>query len=271
MRLCPCGFANPDDAMRCAACGGALANDGNTALEDPSSAELYAPAQDGTRSVGGGTRPLSAQNAAETAGAQLLLEDVRTGHVVRIPSPGGILGRAGDFAPDLFSPRVSGVHAVVALNDEGRWTIEHTGRNASAVERGGIWSDLRCGAPQPLFGGETLKLADMVFRVGVSADERVTEPNAQVNPAGGDLGRPSPTGIVDGLTQNNAAAGTEGGPVSAPTEPTAETAWSVRCPVCGTEYAVEGPEDHIASCTFCKDPLDARQIARVLARAVPSR
>ena len=196
MRLCSCGFANPDDAMRCAACGGAFSH--------------------------------------ESAGDTLLLEDVRSGEVVRIPAPGGILGRAGDFSPDLFSPRVSGVHAVVAVDSEGRWTIEHTGRNASAVERGGVWSDLRCGAPQPLFGGEMLKLADMVFRVQVGTQAAVADGAA-----------------VESDAQN------------AP----AETAWSV----CGTEYAVEGPEGRVAACTFCKDPLDARQIARVAARAMSGR
>lgn len=200
MRLCSCGFANPDDATHCAACGSALTH--------------------------------------ESAGGVLLLEEVRSGQVVRVTAPGGILGRAGDFSPDLFSPRVSGVHAVVATNAEGHWTIEHMGRNASAVERGGIWSDLRCGAPQPLFGGETLKLADMVFRVRVGIQEAVAE----------------------GATAESDAQ-------DAP----AETAWSVRCPVCGTEYAVEGPKSHITTCAFCKDPLDARQIARVAARAVPDR
>ena len=200
MRLCSCGFANPDDATHCAACGSALTH--------------------------------------ESAGGVLLLEEVRSGQVVRVTAPGGILGRAVDFSPDLFSPRVSGVHAVVATNAEGHWTIEHTGRNASAVERGGIWSDLRCGAPQPLFGGETLKLADMVFRVRVGIQEAVAE----------------------GATAESDAQ-------DAP----AETAWSVRCPVCGTEYAVEGPKSHITTCAFCKDSLDARQIARVAARAVPDR
>lgn len=200
MRLCSCGFANPDDATHCAACGSALTH--------------------------------------ESAGGVLLLEEVRSGQVVRVTAPGGILGRAGDFSPDLFSPRVSGVHAVVATNAEGHWTIEHTGRNASAVERGGIWSDLRCGATPPLFGGETLKLADMVFRVRVVIQEAVAE----------------------GATAESDAQ-------DAP----AETAWSVRCPVCGTEYAVEGPKSHITTCAFCKDPLDARQIARVAARAVPDR
>lgn len=200
MRLCSCGFANPDDATHCAACGSALTH--------------------------------------ESAGGVLLLEEVRSGQVVRVTAPGGILGRAGDFSPDLFSPRVSGVHAVVATNAEGHWTIEHTGRNASAVERGGIWSDLRCGAPQPLFGGETLKLADMVFRVRVGTQKAVAE----------------------GATAESDA---QDAPV--------ETAWSVRCPVCRTEYAVEGPKSHITTCAFCKDPLDARQIARVAARAVPDR
>ena len=133
---------------------------------------------------------------------------------------------------------MSGVHAVVAVDSEGRWTIEHTGRNASAVERGGVWSDLRCGAPQPLFGGEMLKLADMVFRVQVGTQAAVADGAA-----------------VESDAQN------------AP----AETAWSVRCPVCGTEYAVEGPEGRVAACTFCKDPLDARQIARVAARAMSGR
>ena len=200
MRLCSCGCANPDDATHCAACGSALTH--------------------------------------ESAGGVLLLEEVRSDQVVRVTAPGGILGRAGDFSPDLFSPRVSGVHAVVATNAEGHWTIEHTGRNASAVESGGVWSDLRCGAPQPLFGGEMLKLADMVFRVQVGTQ----------------------AAVADG-------AAVESDAQDAP----AETAWSVRCPVCGTEYAVEGPEGRVAACTFCKDPLDARQIARVAARAMSGR
>lgn len=255
MRLCPCGFANRNDATRCTACGSPLAIGENGALGVSSAAQLHpSPGHD----MPGTQLHPSDQDNASARGSMLCLEEVRSGAIVRIPAPGGILGRAGDFEPDLFSPRVSGVHAVITINDDDRWTIEHTGRNASAVERGGVWSDLRIGAPQPLFGGETLKLADMVFRVRITS-------------IGGDLGRPSPTGMVDGPPQNNTASGTEGGPGSAPTETTVETAWSVRCPVCGTDYAVEDPESRIATCTFCKDPLDARQIARVAARAVPSR
>lgn len=209
MQLCSCGFANNDDAMSCAACG---------AMLDAGPSDQSGPAPS----------------------SSLLLENLCTGETIRIPSPGGVLGRAGDFAPDSFSPRVSGVHAVVSASDGGAWTIEHTGRNASSVERGGVWSVLRAGAPQPLFGGETLKLADMVFRVRIEAEK-------------GGLGCPSDAATDD--TSDRASA-------SAP--------WSVRCPVCGTEHVVEGPETRISACSFCKDPLDARQIARVAARPVPA-
>lgn len=254
MRLCPCGFANPDDATRCAACGSALTSDGSTELGDPSTTGLRPFAQDDTAGVERYAQDDAAK--AEATGSALLLEDVRSGEVVRIPPPGSILGRAGDFAPDLFSPRVSGVHAVVATDAEGRWTIEHLGRNASALERGGVWSDLRTGAPQPLFGGEMLKLADMVFRVRVSAGDEPTGNGAvdatesEAAPASAATTRPATAEVAAAQNAGEAAR------------------WSVRCPVCGTEYAAEGPEGRIALCTFCKDPLDARQIARVAARPV---
>ena len=187
MRLCSCGFANPDDAMRCAACGGALSH--------------------------------------ESAGDTLLLEDVQSGEVVRIPAPGGILGRAGDLSPDLFSPRVSGVHAVVAVDSEGRWTIEHAGRNASAVERGGVWSDLRCGAPQPLFGGEVLEAG----RHGV--------PRAGGHPGGrGGRGRRG-IGRAERSRRNCLVR--------------------ANVPCAGPNMPWKAPKVRVAACTFCKDPLDA--------------
>ncbi|MEC4184732.1 hypothetical protein VJ918_07915 [Adlercreutzia sp. R21] len=241
---------------------------------------------------------------------ELLLEDLRTGAVVRATAPGGILGRAGDFSPGAFSPRVSGVHAVVAASPEGAWTIEHTGRNESSVLRGGSWSTLRAGAPQPLFGGETLKLADMVFRV-------------RINPVGGGFSRPlslseagdlaqsstsaegglkpapteaeranpvrnigvDPAGNIEAIPVGNTGAESVGGGFSRPSGTASSSsnaaasatsnatpvavAWSVRCPVCGTEHAVEGPATRISTCSFCKDPLDAGQIARVSARPRP--
>ncbi|MEC4272881.1 FHA domain-containing protein [Adlercreutzia sp. R25] len=237
MRLCSCGFANDDAAHVCVACGNPLAREGN-APEDPSTAGLRPSTQDDTEEA---PRPAP----------DLLLEDLRAGTVVRITAPGGILGRAGDFSPDVFSSRVSGVHAVVAASPDGRWTIEHTGRNESSVLRGNAWSSLHAGAPQPLFGGETLKLADMVFRVAVEAPE-----------------------AAGSFAEATAAAATSdaGGDASATSRPAAcaeAVAWSVRCPVCGTEHAVADADGRVDACTFCSDPFDRAAIARVSARPRP--
>lgn len=259
MQLCSCGFANTDDARACTACGAALdasptsagaREDGSLSAEE--GADFPSRASD--------KRPQQAP--APLAASALLLEDVRTGEVIRCTAPGGVLGRAGDFSPDAFSPRVSGVHAVVALNEEGRWTLEHTGRNGTSVERGGAVTPLRAGAAWPLFGGETLKMADMLFRVSLEAapedagtSARAASGSAAPESRGSIPSSADETACIDAIAETS---GTDG----------AAAVWSVRCPVCGTEHAVAGPEERVASCSFCRDALDARQIARIAARLV---
>ena len=220
MRLCSCGFANADDASACAACGAPF-----------------------TTAIPGTALPTATASA-------LVLEEVRGGATVTVTAPGGVLGRAGDFAPEAFSPRVSGVHAVVAMSDTGRWTIEHTGRNASSVERAGAWTTLRAGAPHPLFGGEMLKLADMTFRVSRPYPERESAAAAADCPGAPPVPEAAGTG-ADPLADTAAA------PIPR---------WAVRCPVCGTEHPVAGPADRIDRCSFCSDPFDQRRIARATAR-----
>ena len=215
MRLCSCGFANADDASACAACGAPF-----------------------TTAIPGTALPTATASA-------LVLEEVRGGATITVTAPGGVLGRAGDFAPEAFSPRVSGVHAVVAMSDTGRWTIEHTGRNASSVERAGAWTTLRAGAPHPLFGGEMLKLADMTFRVSLAY------------PAAAPAGPAPPPPPPAARRGADPLAGTAGTPIPR---------WTVRCPVCGTEHPVAGPADRIDRCSFCSDPFDQRRIARATAR-----
>ena len=305
MRLCSCGFANPDSAVTCTACGAAL----DTGSENPLGATSWSPssgagssalrdgrheaATEGDREVaptnGGAAASVDAATGicaamGVTTGTEgvvsgipsLLLEELRTGAVVAVPAPGGVLGRAGDFEPNLFSPRVSGVHAVVAMNAEGRWTIEHTGRNESSVERAGVWSVLRAGCPQPLFGGETLKLADMVFRV------KMAEPSR--DPSTPALRASARDDVVEDARRASAQDDVVGD--VSPSEPnplhvipsersesrdpvkTTAVLWSVRCPVCGTEHAVSGPTERVAACTFCSDPFDQQQIARVVPRSV---
>ena len=236
MQLCSCGFANADEAIACVACGRALAmapsdTSGKSSTVDES------PAPAGASDAEGAPR----------CAPSLVLENARGG-TISIPAPGGLLGRAGDFEPDSFSPRVSGVHALLSCDNEGRWTIEHLGRNGSSVERGGVWTTLRTGQPQPLFGGETLKLADMVFRVSLAAA-----------PAA-DAEAPAAKAPCANSGANDSATPSPGGDA---------VAWSVRCPVCGTEHAVATSEERVARCSFCQDPLDARQITRIAPRALP--
>lgn len=232
MRLCSCGFANADAASACTACGAPFAT------------------------------ATAAATAPPPAAGNLILEDLRGGATITVTAPGGVLGRAGDFAPEAFSPRVSGVHAVVALGDTGRWTIEHTGRNASSVERAGVWTTLRGGVPHPLFGDETLKLADMVFRVNLTCPEGeqgATTVDCASAPDAPATENASASAAPDGSATH---ASTD----AAPADPASLPRWTVRCPVCGTEHPVASRADHIDRCSFCSDPFDQRQIARAAAR-----
>lgn len=83
-----------------------------------------------------------------------------------------------------------------------------------------------------------LKLADMVFRVQVGTQAAVADGAA-----------------VESDAQN------------AP----AETAWSVRCPVCGTEYAVKAPKVALPPARSARIRWMPGQIARVAARAMSGR
>lgn len=255
MQLCPCGFANADTAATCVACGRALnhvpgsSGDANT----PPTADSSPTPSDAS--------PAAEASCAPCAPRTLVLENARGG-AISIPAPGGLLGRAGDFEPDSFSPRVSGVHALVACDEEGHWAIEHLGRNDSSVERGGSWTTLRTGEPEPLFGGETLKLADMVFRVSL-ADASTPEAGVTATATSPDAtGDPEATAVAVPLGDVDA-------PGQSATASESPLTWSIRCPVCGTEHAVASPEERVAQCSFCQDPLDARQIARIAPRPLP--
>lgn len=244
MQLCSCGFANADEAIACVACGRAL----TTTPSDASSA---------SSTTGEPPAPASASDAeaAPCCAPNLVLENARGG-TISIPAPGGLLGRAGDFEPDSFSPRVSGVHALLSCDNKGRWTIEHLGRNGSSVERAGVWITLRTGQPHPLFGGETLKLADMVFRVSLAVAPAADAATGNAS----TLQRTAPAAKAP-----CAASGVDDAATPSPDA----VVWSIRCPVCGTEHAVASAEERVARCSFCQDPLDARQIARTAPRALP--
>lgn len=232
MRICSCGFANNNDASVCAACGSTLlqSETGN----DNSS-------ETGERDE---TPPMRT--------ASLVLRSIASDDEVEIPYPGGIIGRAGKFNPEVFSGRVSGTHAIVAANEQGTWTIEHIGRNASAIRSGSVWVTLAPNKAVPLLNGDVLKLADMVFKVELpetrslqdSCSPQGLSPDDECARAEDDHNHPN-------LTSGTDQAG---------------TVWIVTCPVCGTGHIVENENDRVTECSFCTDAFDKTKIARISAR-----
>lgn len=128
---CACGFANDDSAMRCVACD---------------------------------ARP----PIAEATRGSLTFVNLRTHERIVVTRPGGLIGRAGDFKPGSFSPRVSRVHLVAEAHDNGPWTIEFVGRHKTEIDASGTWVAMEPDQPREVVGGEKLRMADMIFRLEVA-------------------------------------------------------------------------------------------------------
>lgn len=204
-KICECGFANNENAEQCVACGAPL----GTSCPEPSAKTLT----------------LFQENGSNHA-------------VITIPAPGGIIGRAGDFAPEVFSERVSGIHANISASD-ACWEIEHLGRNRSAILRAGEWIELPKGRKVGLLDGDRLRLADMLFRVSLSSST-IEE---------GMCTAESECGCAEEEAHDGAAA-----------------KWVVICPVCGSVYEVENELSRIETCQNCADALDRRKIASARAQ-----
>lgn len=267
MKLCACGFANSDTQTTCKACGRDLRCDfgGDSDQLSGSSVERdvlccsdqspLASLQDNDESIG--------------ASSYLVMEDIQSGVRITIPAPGGIIGRAGDFSPDVFSPQVSGVHLVAAYDYEARqWMLEFVGRNATALNIQGSWVALRTGVPCAVHGAELLKMADMVFRLrvddrGSGVSEQSSSQESESSSARDEM---SLRGATGGFHQEKARSLNGQDSAECPSVAEAIT-WHIRCPVCGADYEVESAEARMDRCEHCADSFDARQISKVTPRA----
>lgn len=256
---CGCGFANNDSAAVCAACGA------------------------------------QAPSRGERAGS-LVLVNLRTKQRIEVTRPGGIIGRAGDFCPESFSPRVSRVHLVAEAHENGTWTLEFVGRHKTEIDAAGVWAPLEPDMPREVMGGEKLRMADMLFRIEVvpgapatppaatayapreansslnasrrfaneaaddtEAREAVTDPEYPAEPWEDESYEPD-AAAADSCGEGHHAddAPNPGEESDAPRQ----IGWVVRCPVCGAAYPVDEPDDRIDACPACFDPLDAASISR---------
>lgn len=208
MKICGCGFANQDEAQVCLACGTSLGVE--VISEDESCANRLPRGY------------LILENAARP-----------TDDPIVVPVPGGILGRAGDFSPEVFSPRVSGIHAVLDFS-QGRWFIKHLGRNKSYLLRADEWIELPREQAVELLSGDRLRLADMLFTISTAPDDP-----REISTMNTDLSMDA-------------------------TDPVER--WVVVCPACGARYEVDSPDERVSECTICMDALDKRRIASACAK-----
>lgn len=206
LNVCECGFANDGTAESCAACGSPLAP--------------MPPTQVG-----------SLLTLTKATGSDSV--------AVAIPAPGGVIGRAGDFSPEVFSERVSGIHANITASDTC-WEIEHLGRNKSAILRAGEWIELPQGMKVGLLDGDQLRLADMLFRISIASPDECAEECA-----------------TDACSQQDGSRDAEEASC------VQEQHWVIACPVCGKAYEVADGDARIGSCENCIDGLDKRKIASV--------
>lgn len=272
MKICECGFANQDEAQVCVACG--------TSLGAKESADAYQEAAVllsdlGTAAPFDVSVNLASSSKSEPVGNRLpqvylILENIAqpTNDPIVIPVFGGILGRAGDFSPEVFSPRVSGIHAAIDFI-RGRWFIKHLGRNKSYLLRADGWIELPREQAVELMPGDRLRLADMLFAVSTSPyDPR------EANVFGGEdavctSDAPDGASTCGQAVTGNACNGVSDANCKQSTVNTEQTAdqvgehWVITCPVCGARYEVDSPDVRVSECAICLDALDKRRIASV--------
>lgn len=253
IKLCTCGFANREDAQTCLACGAPL--DSLNSLDSPDAPSegagpLVEPAtSDSTQTA---TEPTPTTQNTQASEPHLTLTNVVSSgqEPLVVPAPGGIIGRAGDFSPELFSPRVSAVHAQLTY-DAGSWSITHLGRNRSYLLRGDVWTELPKEHAIELRDQDRLRLADMYFDVAIAPDANASTSD----------GATESSELPEQLEQPEQ-------PESSASSETQPTAWFVTCPVCDTRYRVDSADERITECTVCVDMLDKRKIAGVSARPI---
>lgn len=187
--------------------------------------------------------PAAAQQAplAKNGKSLLVLTEGRTGKQLRIDSIACVLGREGDYCPELFSEQVSRAHMEISYSDHV-WQACHIGTNPSVLVMPNGRINMETGIAYPLHGGERIRMANQTFMVAVEVVEEAEEASMC---AEGEQERP--TGAE---SCRNVAPGTI-------------ECWCVTCPKCGTKYHVQDGDDRVRECSVCIDFVDRRNIGRV--------
>lgn len=189
-----------------------------------------------------GSVPLDEDNVlAEKDGKTLLvLTEGKTGKRLEIDSIACVLGRDGDYCPEIFSEQVSRIHMEVSHSDEG-WRACHVGLNPSVLVTSTGRINMEPGIEYPLHGGDRIRMANQTFMVNIETVED------------GDDG---PDHSETRWSHRQEVETSQG------TSQDAVECWCVACPKCGTKYRVQNSSDHVRECAVCVDPMDKREIRK---------
>ncbi|WP_080800202.1 FHA domain-containing protein [Arabiibacter massiliensis] len=237
-----CGMANEDAFDVCPACAAGTSQAGERAHDASPT-----PLPDSPRSVD--AESFVDGRASQSAGDLLVLEEVRTRTEIEIGGSGGFLGREGDYKNDLFSPKVSRLHLEVRKEQAG-WSITPMNTvNSTYVYKNGESAELVEGVPHPLYGGETVRMADMTFRVSLKSGAEGEEGVSEVSPeAAREESLPASAEEPQAIRDDGQIEG-----------------WFIDCPPggCGWSFQVAGEAAHLSECPRCADAFDKRKIAQV--------
>jgi predicted Zn finger-like uncharacterized protein len=157
-----------------------------------------------------------------------VLQDIRDRTEILVPPPGGAIGRDGDFGSEHFTMKVSRVQLMLDVDECGSaWLARLVGRADTFIGSGCNSIQMQQHETYPLFGGETLRIGDMVFQVNMRA----------AKPEGGDSDHESH-----------------------PHEDVLE-GWLITCPSCKTVYVVDSEDSRIDECEVCQLTSRRKQVA----------
>lgn len=176
----------------------------------------------------------------------LVLVEGRSGEEIRIDAMSCVLGREGDYRPELFSARVSREQLEINHREDGMWTACHIGStNPSLLISSDGRINMEYGVEYPLHGKERLRLANQTFLVRV-------EP----------IGSEESAAVTAEMTPSSETAATSGGAEEASD---LVEGWFVVCNKCGATFQVAKGTSRLDSCPNCIDVMDKRDIKRVAA------
>lgn len=172
-------------------------------------------------------------------GSTLILTEGITGSQLEIDCVACVLGREGDYSPEIFSEQVSRAHLEIR-REENAWLACHVGLNSSVLVTSSGRTNMAHDIEYPLHDGDRLHMADQTFTVKVQAKEVEAERQATDTPA-----------------HENVTERTESQQNGDSTE-----CWCIVCPKCGAKHKVKNESARLSSCHNCTDPMDRREIRR---------